>query len=67
MVTGTEPAAIGGVRQVMVVSLTTVRSVQGVRPKSTVSPSSKVRPMPVTVTSVPPETAPRLGSTKKAS
>src|SRR5579871_6020440 len=60
-VTLTTPAACAGVTAVILVLLTTVTLVAGVLPKVTVAPDSK--PVPLSVTVVPPAVEPLVGET----
>ena len=55
------PAVPAGVVQVMVVALTTTLFVTAVPPK--VTPVAPVKPVPVSVTAVPPAMLPALGAT----
>ena len=57
--TSTGPAAGRGEVAISVVALVTVTEVAGVVPKATVEPA--VKPVPVTVTTVPPASGPALG------
>ena len=60
-VTSTVPAAPAGEVTVIVVEFTTVTPVPAFAPKFTVAPATK--PVPVTVTEVPPAMGPASGET----
>ncbi len=61
-VMSTVPAAPAGEVTVMVVGETTVTPVPGLAPNLTVAPVTK--PVPVTVTEVPPAVGPAFGATE---
>jgi len=60
-VMSTGPAAPAGARASSEVGVTAVTAVEGVAPNETVA--SAVNPVPVTVTTVPPESGPATGTT----